>query len=274
MVIIPGPLLGLLPLHAACRFEGGERVYLGDEFIVEYAASWPLSRTKGYSSTDSSTATALVSLCDMSQPTPLAGLDQHLAAAALGTENAVAVGFRSCPNQSTWRELQEHLNDCTHLLISAHGLAHFNFPLKYSGVQLGTGTEHGNAQLLFELAEMGAPRKREGKANVGVLQLMQLPLNACQLAFLGSCEGALSSSTPTVDGSLSPAVALLLAGARQAVASMWLADDLASTMICRWVFESIANGKQAGHALQDAQAKLRCATKRSLAVVKGSTLDS
>jgi CHAT domain-containing protein len=261
LILVPTTMLGFVPLHGAYSIQNTKRRYLVDEFSISYCPSSSLAR-HDQSPSDTSIATKkfLLSLRP-TVPTLFMELDHLFAISGLTPDRQAVIQFNTTPSEGDWKKLASYVSQATHLLVSSHGIADLSRPLLNSGFFWGHGasTTQQYSLALALLKDLGSVRTQP-RPDVSLLNLIRLPLSNCKFVFLGACESSMSSSLPRADSGMSPAIALLLAGAEQAVASMWLADDLVTTLICKGLFEGMANGLHGSLALRNTQQRLRTLT--------------
>jgi len=236
VVLIPGGLLGLLPLHAAWTPDPSQvttgRRYVLDAVTVSYA---PSARSLGIArrlATDVS-PTRLLAVAEPSPvdapPLPMAKYEAMTAAAAFPASQTMLQDGEANSQLFEWEAPEANV-----LHLACHGFAALASPLD-SGLLLAGGTV------------------------VTLRRLMQLQLRV-RLAVLSACETALPG-TELPDEVIALPTGLLQAGVAGVVASQWPVPDRATAMLMaefyrRWRGEHMAPAA----ALQAAQRWLRDTT--------------
>lgn len=227
VTLIPGGVLGLLPLHAAWRTDGaraGGREYALDRLVISYAPnarSLRVSRAAALRSPGRRVLAIATSAGDL----PLAAHESRAACAAFpdgGTMLTTGLTVAGVADAM-------HAVDVVH--FACHGHADLSTPLN-SGLALAPG------QVLT------------------VRELMSRDLRP-RLAVLSACE-TLLPGTELPNEVVALPTGLIQAGAAGVIASLWMVPDLESTMLmtefyARWR----TGGTTPARALRDAQAWIR-----------------
>jgi hypothetical protein len=146
-----------------------------------------------------------------------------------------AIGCTEPPHRdATCRDLLAELPRATHLHLAAHGVFDFHDPAR-SGVKLGDG--------------LG------GYETLTLHDLRRTDLRGLALATLATCRSAEHVTLPGRERICLP-TALLDAGARGVIASLWPVDDAASVEVMTALYRQLAS-KPPSMALADTQTAMR-----------------
>jgi CHAT domain-containing protein len=229
VTLVPGGLLGLLPLHAAWTEDPDARTgrrYALDGITVGYAPN-ARSLTAARRIARDRPGRALLAVSD---PRPLPANYRPLDFAALETSVAEAA-FQDAPRTlpaeaATARAVRRELVASDVLHFAGHGFADLDRPLE-SGLVLADGE------------------------TLRVRDLMSMNLRI-RLAFLSSCE-TLLPGTELPDEVVSLPTGLLQAGAAGVVASLWAIPDMVTLMVTaefyrRWRRDGVAPAEALRHS--------------------------
>jgi tetratricopeptide (TPR) repeat protein len=229
--LVPGGLLGLLPLHAAWRPENGSRRYALDDVLLTYA---PTARALNAAASRAARRSdeALLAV-DEPRPVTAAPLP-HASREVEAVRSLFAGGRRLRREQATRKKVLEALDDSTVLHFACHARADLFEPLA-SGLLLA------------------------GDEALTLHDLIKQQLDA-RLAVLSACETAVPG-IELPDEVVSLPSGFLQAGAAGIVGSLWSVPD-ASTMALMTRFYELwrSEAPDPAAALRSAQRWLRDAT--------------
>jgi CHAT domain-containing protein len=228
-VLLPQGWLGLLPLHAAWREEGGHRRYAMDDLRLIYAPN----------------ALSLLAARDTAarvQPDRLLAISEPLPVQANPLDNAtpevtaICAHFDRCQmlagDQATEKTVRQRLRDGTVLHFACHGSAGFNQPLE--------------GGLLMAHDEILTLR-----------EILDLRLDNARLAVLSACETGIPG-TELPDEVISLPTGLAQAGVAGVVASLWSVSDLSTMMLMARFYDLWkGQGLEPAEALRRAQLWVR-----------------
>jgi CHAT domain-containing protein len=238
LCIVPHGALHLVPFHAL-RFSAG---YLIERNPVVYAPSASVLARVIRSSREQKYSGALV-VGDTRGDLPYADREAQAVAGLLGTNQLTA-------RQATRRGLQEALARTNHLRIlhlACHGYFDTDDALS-SGILASDNDERGEPAVL---------RARD---------LLAMEFHS-DLVALSACQSGLSEVTPG-DELMGLNRALLVAGARSVVGSLWRVNDLSTSFLMRFFYEGwVTEGLSKVEALRRAQRRLMNLTRQEVQAV-------
>ena len=253
IVLVPCEHLSLLPLHAAPI--GNGRCF-GDAFVVSYAPS----ATTLFARADKQTANAqgdpqFVAVVNPDGSLVFAESEVEGIPNTLAKGQAVAYG-----PDAKLRWLLDKATQADYLHLATHGdfasgwperstllLAHpegYTEPLRQAGLR---GAHLSRAELQDGCEAL----------TLNDLWASRLQLKPGCLVVLSACETGQIEPGDVVDEVLGFPAALLAAGARGVVASLWAVDDLSTSLLMQKMYQEMANGKPPAAALQAASNYLR-----------------
>lgn len=225
--------LAACPLHSICDDEGRRWT---DDWTVRF-----LMTSASSPSMAAPAANHAVAIIDPAGDLPFARAERDALAAWIGDVREPPAGWSS----RSW--LLGSLSGATVAHLACHASADADDPMR-SSFQVGPD-ELVSAD---DLAALDTP----------TLELVVAP--ACQSA---------SASTTAPDELLGVAHALVHAGARSVVASLWDADDAATALVVARLYHSIRNGSAVAQALAEAQRFVQAITGAELADLARKRLD-
>lgn len=237
MVIVPGGLLGLLPLHAAWYPDQHKRHYAIDDAVISYIPN-ARSLTVAKKRAAALPANTLLAVADP-RPTNLSPLDsagyEAAGVAAMCAASTVLVG-----TDATAEKVRPHLS-AQILHFACHGVADLLSPSDSHLVLAGTD-------------------------RIALRDLLTMNLQA-RLAVLSACETSMPG-TDLPDEALALPTGLLQSGAAGVIASLWAVHDLSTAVAMldfyrRWQRE----GRAPAAALRDTQIWLRDSTNAEKAAM-------
>jgi CHAT domain-containing protein len=232
LTLIPMGLLGVLPIHAAWAGKSGSRRYLLDWFSVSYA---PGARCLG--TAPASAESSLDSILAVEEPLPVKG--PRLKAAKLEVASAVAhfqVSKVLCGGEATRESVLQNLRGHDVVHFACHGVAVADRPLA--------------SQLAMAHNEP-----------LTVADILDCRLDGTRLAVLSACETAFPG-TELVDEVVGLPAALLQSGVVGVIGSMWVVDDVATSLLISGFYERWRKqGAPVAEALRAAQKWLRDLTE-------------
>jgi CHAT domain-containing protein len=96
-------------------------------------------------------------------------------------------------------------------------------------------------------------------------EIWQLPLHECRLVTLSACETGLTNPTSSTDEYIGLPAGFLYAGANHVVSSLWLVDELATTLLMIKFYDHYRHTQTSvAHSLNEAQRWLRALTTAEL----------
>ncbi|MGV9385745.1 CHAT domain-containing protein [Nonomuraea sp. NPDC003707] len=248
--LIPGGLLGLLPLHAAWTPDAATpsgRRYALDELLLTYAPSATiLDEASGLP------AHLPQSLLAIAEPQPVSA--GRLPWATREVNNA-ARGFSSVAllagADATHTAVTEHLDGHDVLHFACHGSANTTDPRR-SGLLLA------NDQLLA-LSDLASMRLTDGRGG------------RPRLAVLSACESGIPGTT-LPDEVIGIPAAFLAAGVHGVVSSLFTVPDLSTGLLMTRFYETWTEGREPAEALRTAQRWLRDVTNEQLHAAYGKAV--
>lgn len=230
----PAGVLGLLPLHAAQRYEPerGE-----DSGVIDRAVSSYTPTIRALRFAQSAPARPPASALVISTPDPPGRLPLRYAA-----REAAAV-VAQLPVQSTVLAGGDATRAAVKLHLNGHSWLHF----------AGHSTQ--------DLSDPGRSAISLSDGEFTVFDLVRLRTTAAGFAFLSSCEGRLGSAT-LPDEAIHLAGALQIAGFRDVIAVLWSIRDSAAVDIAADIYRALADvgrpgGRGPAEALHAALRRIR-----------------
>jgi len=229
-VLIPGGLLGLLPLHAAWKEDSttiSGRVYALDEISFRYAPNARALQEATEVAARSDTASILA--IDNPDGT-LTFSNDEVAAALTGFDSRIHLSG----TQATHHAVLDALSNHTVLHFSTHGIAGWNEPLQ--------------------------SRLRLADSELSLGELLDQNLLGARLAVLSACETGVPG-TKLPDEVVGLPVGLMQAGVAGVVASLWPVADISTAMLMTRFYELWRHdGYEVSESLWQAQIWLRDST--------------
>ncbi|MFB3764055.1 MAG: CHAT domain-containing protein [Methanotrichaceae archaeon] len=228
--IIHHRALDYLPLHAAFYEKEKKRIYLQDKYEISYAPSALILErclARKRSSCSSKTLVAVANpLCDLR----FSDLEINVIQKLFHKENCIVLRDA----EASVRALEEIYQKAGFLHLSCHGSFNINKPTE-SGLVLA-----GNELLTLDKI------------------MYDFNLKNNRLVVLSACESALSDLQDTTDEYIGLPAAFLVAGTTAVVGSLWLVDDLATSLLIEQFYMNYLNGHMTpAAALREAQLWLR-----------------
>jgi len=254
VVIVPCEHLSLLPLHAAPIDDKG-RVF-GDAFVVSYAPSATMLFARaGKQQADAQTDSQFVAVVNPDGSLIFAEGEVEKIPTNLAGEHTVAYGADA---RLEW--LLDKATQADYLHLSTHGdfasrwpersallLAHpegYTEPLRQAGLK---GAHLSRAELQDGCEAL----------TLNDLWAYRLKVKPGCLVVLSACETGQIEPGDVIDEALGFPAALLAAGARGVVASLWAVDDFSTSLLMQKMYEEVASGKPPAAAMQVASKYLR-----------------
>jgi CHAT domain-containing protein len=227
VVVIPTDALHVVPFHALPFGDG----LLVDAAATSYAPSVSVARLLGRGPIERGMLLAVGDPANMRdgndplRPLPGAAVEAKRIAAALNSDLPPLLGA-----DATARAVREVIQTARYVHLGTHGLLSSQSPW-LSTIALANGES-------LDLATLGALE----------LQAELVTLSACNTA-----RGSVGKS----DEVLGFARALVAAGARRVLVSLWPVSDVATCELMTVFYRELANGAAAPHALRTAQQAVR-----------------
>jgi tetratricopeptide (TPR) repeat protein len=204
LILLPGAGFSVLPLHAALLADGGRAQ---DRFDTRYAPSLRLL-ARASRGAPLSAQPALGQAVDPTGDLPFAVLEARCVAARMtDSPRAAASGAQATP-------------DAVLQLFAQQELVHF----------CGHGGFDAHEPLQSRLHCATDPRTQARLLTVRTLLEQAKPL-ACRLAVLSACDSGRVDATDLLDDALGLPGALLTAGCRGVIATLWRVNDLAACLL-------------------------------------------
>ena len=208
----PTGLLGLLPLHAAQRYDSGQA---RDTGVIDRVVSSYTPTIRALSSARSLPPPRVREALVISAPGPLAGTPLRNA-----NREAEAVAAQ-LPARVTVLRAGQATVTAVRSELSRHSWLHF------AGHSRQNLLDPGRAALLLDDGELT------------VLDIIRLRLPAAEFAFLSSCEGGLGG-TRLPDEAIHLAGALQIARYREVIAALWSIGDSSAADIAGEIYRELA----------------------------------
>ena len=254
VVIVPCEHLSLLPLHAAPVKDDGP--CFGDVFVVSYAPSATMLFARaGKQQADAQTDSQFVAVVNPDGSLICAEGEVEKIPTNLAGKRVVAYGADA---RLKW--LLDHATQADYLHLSTHGdfasgwpersallLAHpegYTEPLRQAGLK---GAHLSRAELQDGCEAL----------TLNDLWAYRLKVKPGCLVVLSACETGQIEPGDMIDEALGFPTALLAAGARGVVASLWAVDDFSTSLLMQKMYEEVASGKPPAAAMQVASKYLR-----------------
>ena len=248
VILMPNLGLSLLPLHAAYASVEGRRDYLLDHYEIAYAPSFAAlyrCQTRAQAAVAQRT---LLAIADPSGDLSWAGTEVERVARFFAPSQVQKLGAGSADPATTARVMAA-APDHTFLHLACHGKFNPGAPLR-SLLQL-TPPDVLRLETLLE----------------------QFKLPHTRLAVLSACESGMVDAGDLADEHLNLPTGLLLAGAPGVVSSLWVVNDLSTSLLMdRFYQYLIEEGQEPITALRRAQIWLRDLTLADLARYNASLL--
>jgi CHAT domain-containing protein/tetratricopeptide (TPR) repeat protein len=249
VVLIPQGGLGILPLHAAWREEGGERHYFSDDYVVSYVPSgfaWTISqrrnRTRDYDS-----GISLLAVVNPTLDLPFASVEGDEISTSLQWDRCVLLNGEA----ATPEEVLKSSSGISYVHFACHG--------SYDWIEPMTSR--------LELAGKKALLLRD--------VIKRMDLHSCRLVVLSACETGLTEFQRAPDEFLGLPSGFLQAGAPAVIGSLWPVSDFSTMLLMRQFYKKHLLEKLApSEALHGAQRWLRNATNKELAELFHDLRDS
>jgi CHAT domain-containing protein len=250
VVLLPGPGLSVLPLHAAWWEQNGKRRWACDLYQITYVPSlWMLRRCLQQPAVPRS-----LSLLAVRNPTghdpdrTLPWAEREVDAVAQRFTHVCTLGRPGDEHfpPATVERLESELPRHAVALLATHGVYDVLDPWSGSGIYTA---DH-------------QPGRNVARPDLSLARLCGLQLDGVWLAFLSMCESALSDHRDLAGDQLGLPTALLTAGAATCIGSLWGVNDLATALLSQRFFQELIDehGKpraSKGTALWRAQKWLR-----------------
>jgi CHAT domain-containing protein len=234
-VLIPGGLVGLLPLHAALVEINGQRSSVLDEFTISYAPSaYLLSVSRRRSQEWSRQSPSLLAVLDPTSDLPFARTEGEAIAKLFDTK-AVLVG-----TMATSEAVLAKAEGFRYLHFACHGF--------YNWIN---ATE--SALILAD----GAAFTLE--------TISRLDLHSARLVTLAASQTALTDFQNVPDEYIGLATGFLQVGAAAVVSTLWDVSDLSTMLLMEQFYKNHLRGMGLPEALQKAQLWLRELTAQEVA---------
>jgi CHAT domain-containing protein len=254
VVIVPCEHLSLLPLHAAPVKDDGP--CFGDVFVVSYAPSATMLFARaGKQQADAQTDSQFVAVVNPDGSLIFAEGEVEKIPTNLAGKRVVAYGADA---RLEW--LLDKATQADYLHLSTHGdfasgwpersallLAHpegYTEPLRQAGLK---GAHLSRAELQDGCEAL----------TLNDLWAYRLKVKPGCLVVLSACETGQIEPGDMIDEALGFPTALLAAGARGVVASLWAVDDFSTSLLMQKMYEEVASGKPPAAAMQVASKYLR-----------------
>jgi CHAT domain-containing protein len=238
VLLLPQGGLGLLPVHAACRSERGERRYLADDFEIRYAPSayaLDAARRRAHAA---GSRTALVAGVGRSQRFgDLPSIDDEVEAVArlLGAEPLLN-------SDATPAEVVRRAGEAAYIHLACHGAFGWGADPLESALYLA-----GDEPLT--LADV----------------IGRLELGSTRLVALSACESGVVEASEAPDELFGLTAGFMQAGAAGVLSSLWTVDDLSTGLLMERFYRAhLEEDAEPVTALAEAQRWLRDVTREDV----------
>lgn len=248
LVIVPHGGLQIFPMHAAYREEGGQRRYLATDWSVRYALSLASVGRSAHRSLAAVKRPLAVGLGRYRDPRlrPLTLAEAETWTVKPSRSVADAARRLSGPD-ATLARLLEHLPGADALHFACH--ATWNPDPEQCALQLWADRSGAREELTTATLEK------------------EIDLSAVRLAVLSACESGVVEHAFAPDEAAGLAGAILHAGCRGVISSLWSVHDLAAFLLWSQFYEELERPLMPEDALRNAQQWLRRLTVWELGAI-------
>ena len=161
-------------------------------------------------------------------------------------ELAIVQQWTPCKTASTMQEFRQFSSECGTIHVAAHGIYHKECPY-HSGIVVANDDNDDTYGVLsqFLSRNRGFTSRPDGESFriITCAELMtKCDFRACRLAILSSCESGLTRIHGAGEMTGLP-TALLIAGAKTVVASLWPVSDAATAILMHYFWDAWRGGK-------------------------------
>jgi CHAT domain-containing protein len=238
VTIAPHGGLGILPLHAAWREDGGDRRYFSDDYVVTYVPSAGTLRMLHLRrAAAGGRDPSLLAVINPTGDLPYATIEGHAVAGYFpaGVRTTAAA-------EDLWSSIVGQARKCSYLHFACHAVHDWQDPTR-TALILGPF-------LTFNSAEI----------------LTFLDLTAVKMVVLSACETGLTDIATVPDEFASLPTAFLEAGAQAVTSTLWAVNDRSTAVLVAEFYRLLLTERQhPASALESARRFLRDATARELA---------
>lgn len=239
VVMVPNRGLAILPLHACWWEEGGERRYLLDEYIINYAPSLSVFKRCLERERAGRSRQTLLGIANPKPPGNLHFSDWECEEIEriLGNDRCLFLWGED----ATKEEMKRWVGERNWLHFSCHGQYRLDDPFS-SSLQLAKGDQ-------LTLGEI----------------LEDLDLQHTWLTVLSACETGLVDFREIADEHYGLPMGFIYAGAPTVWGTLWMVNDLSTALLMREAYNNlIGDGVSKPEALRNAQQWLRDAKAEKL----------
>jgi len=252
LIVLSGPFLSGLPMHATWWSDGGVRHWACDDYQISYAPSLGvLARCLDRRLHLRTAALGLLAVRNPTGDLRYANWEVDEVARLFPASSRVVLGAASDPPlpPATRERLCFELPRHSVALISSHGTFDSRDPWARSGIATAAAPSAGHAPPLLTLGDISS-----------------LDLSGVGLLVLSACESALSELNDPAGEQLGLPSALLAAGGTAVIGSYWPVEDRSTSLLIRQLFRELygpdsAPGTSIACALWRAQRWLRRLTR-------------
>jgi CHAT domain-containing protein len=239
ILLLPHGMLRLLPLHAAWHEVDGDRHYLIDDYIVNYAPSIAIlkaSQRRAKRSVEHNALVVGVGTYERFPPLSHAIIEAKAIGSLLGTTPLL-------DHEATCEAVISGSSNASYVHLACHGEFAWNKDLLSSALYLFDDTPLTLADII-------------GKLN----------LKSVQLVTLSACESGMTDLKNSSEEYIGLPAAFIEAGAAAIVSSLWAVEERSTYLLMENFYRNhLEKGKSFVEALRDAQLWLRKITRTELA---------
>lgn len=220
LIILAGPGLNILPLHAACWEEEGVEQILCDRYEISYAPS--LSVLRQVIEADSHPPERSLNVLTVGNPRG------DLISAEREVEQVADVFHTSTRLGNGRDRISRATRDQTLTEISRHDVLHFATHCHFNDFAPWTGSR----------IQLATSRTGEAEA-LSPSDFERCDLSHNWLTVLSSCESGVSDYADLTGEQLGFATALLAAGCRSVLSTLWPVDDESTALLCGRFYQEL-----------------------------------